>query len=120
MRPRAFWIAAPLVLVGLAFGAWLLAPEESFTAVAATLVANFAGACVGAALLLMLGPGPASIMAATLGRSAVSVLGVVLVWLLLEPSAKPVLGAFAVGYLVFLVLETALAWGLNRERVGDS
>lgn len=113
-----FWIAAPATLVGLVVGAWLFLPGGAFAAVSATLLATFAGACVGAALLLMLGPGPASIMAATLGRSAVSVIGVVLVWLLLEPSTKPVLGAFAVGYLVFLVLETALAWSLNRQHGG--
>lgn len=119
MRPRAFWIAAPAVLVGLVLGAWLLLPGGEFAAVAATLFATFAGACVGVVLLLMLGSGPASTMAATLGRSAVSIIGVVLVWLLLEPPAKPVLGAFAIGYLVFLVLETALAWWLNRQGTAD-
>lgn len=114
MTPRRFWpaaIAAVVVLVATA--RWLVA-EPNFIPVAATIVATFAGACIGAALLLMLRGNPMWMVAATLGRSVVSVLGVVLVWLLLEPAPKPVLGAFAIGYVVFLALETALAWSMNQ------
>lgn len=118
MNRRNFWIAAAAALGGLTLAARLLVAPAAFAAVAATLVATFLGACVGGALLLALGSSPTSTLAATLGRSAVSVIGVALVWLLLEPPAKPVLGAFAVGYLVFLALETALAWSLNRQEGG--
>lgn len=116
MTPRRFWVLALAVLSGLAVASRIILPGPLLAPVVATFAATFVGACSGAALLLLLRGNPMSMMAATLGRSVVSVLGMVLVWLLLEPAPKPVLGAFAIGYVVFLGLETALAFHLNRPQ----
>ncbi len=115
MTPRIFWISATIVLAVLVGIAYFTASEAVFPAVAWTFVATFLGAAVGAVVLLVLSGNPLATMAATLGRSVVSILGVAVVWLFLEPPAKPTLGAFVVGYFVFLGLETALAFRVGRE-----
>ncbi len=115
MSFRTFWIAVLVALGVLLTGAKLLASPATFPPVTWTFVATFAGACAGALLLMLLRGSPSAMMAATLGRSVISVAGVVIVWLFLEPPAKPILGAFALGYLVFLILETALAYSLNKQ-----
>ena len=115
MTPRLFWIAATGILAILLGVAYWTASDAIFPAVAWTFFATFIGAAAGAMVLLVLRGNPLATMAATLGRSVVSILGVVVVWLFLEPPAKPTLGAFVIGYFVFLGLETALALGQNVD-----
>ncbi len=118
MTPRVFWPTVVAAFLVLALVSRWLVSSENYPVVLATLAATFAGACVGALILLVLRISPNALMAATLGRSAVSIAGVVMVWLLMEPPVKPLLGALALGYCVFLAIETALAYSVNQAKIG--
>jgi len=121
MTARKFW---PIVIATFAVLAvisrWMVA-AESYPVVLATLAITFFGACVGAALLLVRPGSPHALLGAITGRSVVTVAGVVLIWLFMEPPVKPLLGALVLGYTVFLVIETALAYSLaTAKKTEDS